>query len=535
MKNDNRNLRYIMYCRKSTDSEDRQIQSIEDQKRELDILINREKLNIVKFFGESQSAKKPGRLLYSQMMNMIKMGDADAIICWKLNRLARNPIDGGEIQWMIQNNIIKSIITPNREYLPQDNVIMMAVEFGMANQFILDLSKDVKRGMQTKVNKGWRPMRAPIGYINDKYGEKGNKKIFKDEDRFDICRKCWELLLSGNYTIREIRDISIKEFGLTDKKGKDPSVQTFYKMFKNTFYYGEYLYKGEWVYGKQERMITEEEFDLAQTILGKRGTPRPKYKRLPFNGLIRCGECGSMISCYEKIKISKETGEVKKYIYHKCSKSNKNIKCNEKQLNYNDIKEQFINLIDTITIPEVILKWAIETLRKENNLEIVSRDKILNNLNEKYQGYLKRTDNLIKLYTSEDNINKELLSDDEYKSQKVYLSNGKLEIEEQLERVKNNIDDTVEKAEKVFNFITYIKQNFNEAGYTEKTKILQTIGQSFTVKNGKIQCQLKPVYFKIQEKLNSKALKTAKSELMNLSEDKQKISLNTADFSIWSG
>jgi DNA invertase Pin-like site-specific DNA recombinase len=169
-----------MYCRKSTDSEDRQVQSIADQKRELQTVIERFNLNVVKVFEESMSAKSPGRPVFNEMMQMVNSGEAEGILCWKLNRLSRNPIDGGQIQWQLQNGIIQSIITPSREYLPTDNVLMMSVELGMATQYSIDLSKDVKRGMDSKVTKGWRPGRAPLGYLNDKYGEKGETKIFID-------------------------------------------------------------------------------------------------------------------------------------------------------------------------------------------------------------------------------------------------------------------------------------------------------------------------------------------------------------------
>ena len=57
-----------------------------------------------------------------------------------------------------------------RQYLPGDNTLLFNVESGMANQYILDLSKNVKRGIQTKLEKGMWPNFAPIGYLNDGKG-----------------------------------------------------------------------------------------------------------------------------------------------------------------------------------------------------------------------------------------------------------------------------------------------------------------------------------------------------------------------------
>ena len=210
-------FRYIIYCRKSTDSEDRQVQSIDDQKNELKKIIQGKGLNVVKIFGESQSAKKPGRPMFNEMLAMLSEGKADGIICWKINRLARNPKDGGDIQWLLQENVIKSIITPGREYLPIDNVMMMAFELGVATQFSIDLSRDVKRGMKSKAEKGWRPHTAPIGYLNDKKGEQGNKKIFKDTERFDIIRRMWDLMLTGQYSISQVTAKASNEWGFKNQ------------------------------------------------------------------------------------------------------------------------------------------------------------------------------------------------------------------------------------------------------------------------------------------------------------------------------
>ena len=94
----NMELKIGMYLRKSTDSEDRQVQSIDDQKRELDKL-NR---SILHTYIESKSAKEPGREEFNHMISDIESRKIDAVLCWKVNRLARNPIDGGRIQWLLQ-------------------------------------------------------------------------------------------------------------------------------------------------------------------------------------------------------------------------------------------------------------------------------------------------------------------------------------------------------------------------------------------------------------------------------------------------
>ena len=97
-------MKYIIYSRKSTDTEDKQVLSLDSQERELLSIAEKQNLEVIKTLRESKSAKEPGRPIFNEMMKMIANGKADAILCWKIDRLTRNPVDGGQIQWLLQSN-----------------------------------------------------------------------------------------------------------------------------------------------------------------------------------------------------------------------------------------------------------------------------------------------------------------------------------------------------------------------------------------------------------------------------------------------
>jgi site-specific DNA recombinase len=524
-----------MYYRKSTDSEDRQIQSIEDQKTELSKLIRRKDINIVGSFEESMSAKKPGRVEYNKMINLIKSGKANGIICWTLNRLARNPVDGGEIQWLLQNGIIESIITPSREYLPTDNIIMMAVELGMANQFVIDLSKDVKRGMASKVNKGWRPTKAPLGYINDYSGLKGEKKIFIDKDRSDTVRRMWDLLLSGEHTVTQILDIATNKWGLRQSNGKKLGLTTTYKIFTNKFYYGEFDWDGKTYKGSHEPLITEKEFDIAQALLGKRGQPRPKYKRLPFNGLIKCGECGGMITSEEKIKKIKSTGKYKSYLYHRCTKRKKNKKCFQKPITNSELEKQIINYLDSITLPEEFLTWSLGVLKENNQLEKNNKTKISTTHIKNLESYTSKIDSIIQLYISPENKNHKLLSEEDYIRQKNNLTKEKELIKSEINQLNNNGDKWLELTQDTFEFATYAKYWFKQGNYEKKTSILKYIGKHYNFINGQLDVQLQKPLEIIKKHLSEKVSKLPGLEPKLNTINKQKNNQSMVEFSMWSG
>ena len=74
--------KYFLYARKSTDEPDRQILSIEAQITELKEFAERENLNIVENFIESQTAKILGRPIFNEMIKRIVSGEAEGILAW---------------------------------------------------------------------------------------------------------------------------------------------------------------------------------------------------------------------------------------------------------------------------------------------------------------------------------------------------------------------------------------------------------------------------------------------------------------------
>ena len=160
-------LKYFIYGRKSSEDEDRQMLSIDAQLSELKSIASKNGTAVVGTFTESKSAKEPGRVVFNDMLRRIECGEANAILSWKLDRLARNFDDGGKIIGLLQRGVIQEIRTFEKTYLPADNVLTIAVEFGMANQYVRDLSVNIRRGIREKIRRGIFSGKAPMGYYNE--------------------------------------------------------------------------------------------------------------------------------------------------------------------------------------------------------------------------------------------------------------------------------------------------------------------------------------------------------------------------------
>lgn len=493
-------MKYFIYARKSQEDKGKQIQSIEDQIRIAKEVAKRRGLEVVEILEESKKASVPGRPKFNYMINQIKAGKAEGIICWKLDRLSRNPIDGGNIIWMLQKNVISQIITNDRDYFPHDNMLTMYVELGMANQFSLDLGKNAKRGMKSKCNKGWLPGVAPQGYMNDKYREKGDKTIVRDEERFFMVRKMWDLFLTGQYSIKKITQIANKEWGyLTPRRknrgGVPIGVSTLYGILKNPFYYGEFEWDGNLYQGSHEPMITRAEFDHAQKILKNRGRPRPKDKEFAFTGLIRCGECGYMITAQENTKYLKTEKRVKQYTYYFCTHKSKTIDCKQKAIEKEELESQINEFLETLSIEEVHIDWVIKYLHEFNEYESSDNSKTLESLNKRLKQCAKELSNLIRLKISDENM----LTDQEFKDEKMRLMREKESVLEAIEKASDRQNDWVNSAEKAVNFLRNIHERFNEGSIEEKKIILSTTGSNLMIKDKILSIQANAEYIPLQK------------------------------------
>jgi len=487
------NIKYFLYARKSSESEDKQVASIESQISALKSNPAIHKLQIVDIFTEAQSAKKPGRPVFNEMLKKIEKGIAQGIICWKLDRLSRNPKEAGIIAQMLQDKTIQLIVTNDRIYTPEEPVLYVNFEFSQANQFSLDLSKNTKRGMLDKANKGWHPGRAPIGYINDKYQLQGQKTILKDPERFLIVRKMWDLILEKGYSIERIHEIAVNKWNLTLFTGKKPCRSKIYDVFRNPFYYGYFYYDGTLYKGKQEPMITRMEYDRAQKILSGRFKPMVKRHYFPFTQLIRCGECGCMITAEDRLKRQKN-GNTHRYIYYHCTKM-KNPNCSQKYILAADLERQIIPVLESVEIPQDFHDWAVEELKNDYAEDIKSQELLLEGYRKAFTACTTKIDTLMNM-----RINKEI-TEEEYVKKKDELMSEKIRLEELIRTDGKSAKSWLDKSIEVLSMAKEAKNRFLNGSDEEKRYVVSFLASYLSLHNNLLTIKLQEP-FEIIKNLN---------------------------------
>ena len=503
--------KYFVYVRRSQDAEDRQVASLADQKIEVQAVADRYGLKVVDVIEESQSAKKPGRPEFNRMIERIHAGEANGVLCWKLNRLARNPVDGGQVSWLLQTGVIKHIRTYERDYLPTDNVIIMAVELGMANQFSNDLSTDVRRGTRQKAERGWMPQRSlPVGYSHNtgyKTPEKaGEPEIISNSDLL-IVQKLFAAFLQGDHSVSDIVRLA-ETLGLRNAKGRPLVYNTILSMLRNPMYYGVFQWKDrdgnqKWYQGKYEKILTEAQFNQVQILLGKRGRPtRINKYEFAFRGPLTCGECGSAITAEHKLqcvctgckhkfscktatactKCDLDIAEMDKpkiidLTYYRCTKSTKGARCKQKYVEESELHKDIAEILRDIEIDKDFYQWAKMALRDVHKNEVDEQKEIFKRTSKRREELLQRLDNLVLMR-----------ADGEISSIQLKELKGRAEKELQdVEREHKALDDRVlhwvEIADGYLTFTESIMTLFNDPNTSLDTKreILQTLGSNLEI------------------------------------------------------
>ncbi len=496
-------LRYRLYARKSTDTEDKQVQSLEDQIKYMLEIAKREGLRIVgEPIQEKMSAKRPNvRPKFMAMLDEIESGKIDGIICWKLDRLSRNPTDSGRIQQLLQDGKLQHIQTTEKSYFPEDNAIVFSVEAGMSNQYIRELATNTKRGMLSKAEKGDKPGVPPIGYLNDRLA----KVIVADPDNFKLVRILWDKMLTGTYSMAQLVDIA--EFDLSIRTpvrgrtgGKPLSYSALCVMFRNPFYKKTLMFNGIEYKGNQPRMVSDEEFERVQQIIDPTHTARPKNEIYDFQlrNLFKCGECSFAITAEQKFKTIKSTGERKAYIYYHCTGRNKKANCSQRHLHVaeDELMRQIKEKLSKFTIKPEFYKLAIEALAEQED-EVVAKDQTKTLARDKAIEKKKQAiANLRRMrYGGE-------VDDDAWyfaemqtlEDELAALQNGRNKAEHKARDWRAVVDET-------FTFARYAKEDFDGDDLEKKRAVVVKLGEKLEILDRAIQFRPNR-YFIPLEKMN---------------------------------
>lgn len=486
---------YLVYARKSSEAEDRQVESINDQLKEADKIAVAKSVNVENEpYAEACSAKKPGRTEFNRMIEEIdRRSDIKGIICWKLNRLFRNPEDEGKIRQRLSDGRIEEIITPTKTYLEADSDFLMAVEGAQAQRFIKDLREDTARGVKSKLDRGIAPILAPPGYNNDLTKRQGERDIIIDEVQFPLVRKLFELYMSNNFSVQQLC-FEAEKLKIQSNRGKIISKTQLYQMLRNPFYTGtRFIYSRKlYTNGTHKRMLTDAEFDLIQDILEGRSHARGEIHTNLLTGIMKCGECGRAITSEVKTKHYKN-GTSQTFVYYRCTKKWKGKKCEQPYLPAKELEEQVLTFLDSITLSTSFVEWAIKWLKVMHANQEELRETKYKATEQEYQQVVKKIGRIVDMTISG------MLTTEEGLTQKQELELEKSKLTEQLVKIDTHVTEWSNLAIQTFDLVKNIKERFTSGTIEQRKTILRVIGSNLIVKDKKIEITIRNPFEYIQK------------------------------------
>lgn len=356
-------IKYCLYARKSSESDERQIMSIDSQLKEMQALAVKENLRVIEILQESHSAKDSGqRPMFMKLLNDIREKRFEGILTWAPDRLSRNAGDLGMLVDLMDQGKLLKIRTFSQTFSnnPNEKFLLMI----LCSQAKLENDQkgiNVKRGIRAKCEMGFRPGPTPIGYMNRSFN--GIKDVIIDPERGEVITQMFSKVVEEKASGRKIKKW-LDEMNFTNKSGKKVTLSQIYLMLKNPFYYGEFEFpikSGNWYKGAYPPLITKQLYDEVQKKLIVPAKSKWGSKNFTYKGLLRCANCNASIVGEDRYR-QRLVGEPKYHVYYHCSRQVDH-DCKEPYVSEEKLERSLLKLINFMYIAhrqELILTDKIQ-------------------------------------------------------------------------------------------------------------------------------------------------------------------------------
>lgn len=343
-------INYCLYARKSSESDERQVMSIDSQLKEMQTLATKEGLRVTEILQESHSAKDSGqRPMFMKLLSDIRGKRFNGILTWAPDRLSRNAGDLGNLVDLMDQGKLLQIRTFSQMFSnnPNEKFLLMI----LCSQAKLENDQkgiNVKRGIRAKCEMGWRPGPTPIGYMNRSFG--GVKDVIVDPERGPIITQMFTKVVEEKASGRKLKTW-LDSLNFTNKSGKLVTLSQIYLMLKNPFYYGEFEFpinSANWYKGSQAPLITKELFNKVQEKLVVPKKSKWGSKNFTYRGLLRCANCKASIVGEERYR-QRLNKDPRHHIYYHCSKQVDH-NCKEPYITEEQLERSLFKLINFMYI-----------------------------------------------------------------------------------------------------------------------------------------------------------------------------------------
>lgn len=313
-------MRAAIYARYSSSGQ--REESIEGQVRECTAYAEKCGYDVVRIYADKAlTGTTDKRPEFQRMISDGEKGLFDILICWKIDRFARNRYDSA----IYKNRLHKAGVSVQyaRETISEgaEGIILESVLEGFAEYYSANLAENVKRGNYESMT-DYKTMGKK--YLGLKEGESG--RFIIDQETAPAVKWIFEQYAAGVPTKEILHTLKLR--GIKNANGEDFNRSSLARLLKNERYAGVYIYAGFRVPDVIPAIVPRDLFDAVQARAAKaRHAPKNRNngQRYLLTGKLFCGHCGSLMTGESA---DSKTGS--RYYYYTC-RNHKAGKCDKKR------------------------------------------------------------------------------------------------------------------------------------------------------------------------------------------------------------
>ena len=365
----------VIYARYSSDSQ--REASIEGQLRDCKDYAEKNGITVVgTYIDRAYSAKTDDRPDFQRMIKDSAKKIFDVVLVWKLDRFARNRFDAVNYKYQLEKNGVHLVSAMEPISQGPEGIMVESMLIGMAEYYSAELALKVARGerenaLQCKYNGGVVPLGFTIG--------KEDRLYHIDPETAPIVQEIFTRYADGEPA--EKIAASLNERGLRTRTGKPFVKNSFFQIFRNRRYIGEYRYKDIVTPGGIPAIVDKDLFDRVQQRFEQNriahGRPAKEDVSYLLTTKLFCGKCGTLMGGESGTSHMGNT-----YYYYKCGNAKRHGKahCDLKAIRKEPLErfvvETAIKVIFSDEIIERLIDLVMEAQQKENTRLPILKDQL---------------------------------------------------------------------------------------------------------------------------------------------------------------
>ena len=353
----------VIYARYS--SHNQRDCSIEQQVADCEAFARQNNLRVVKVYADRHiSGRSDLRPEFQRMMKEAGRGGWAYVICWKLDRFARNRYDSATYKYRLKKHGIRVLYA--KEAIPDgpEGILLESVLEGSAEYYSANLAQNIKRGMmynaeQCKVNSG----SIPLGYCK---GPDGRYAI--DEAGAEVVREIYRKAAAGVPFVDIANDLNGR--GIRTSRGGLWNRGSFHNMLKNETYIGVYHFSDVRIEGGVPAIIEPGLFWEVGRILKTKKNPQGRHRvngDYLLTGKLKCAHCDTFMVGFSG---TGKGGEL--HYYYGCQKRRKEKACNKANVNRDWIERLVAEATMTYVLQDRVIEWVADAVMEYQEREAAS-------------------------------------------------------------------------------------------------------------------------------------------------------------------